>query len=336
MSIQYRLLGKLSFLMLFALMISAQFCRGQEVFQGLYTPNEIKKHKVSAMTINYFVSPSDQDSTRLQTNEPDIKERFRYDSLGRADWYEATDHNVMRLGTPGPHQISFFEYSEIGNTYHRHDSTVFGNTGVWNYTFNSKQDPLSVDRHVNDNEFLSFKRDYVYDLQGRMEKERSIRYRSNEGKADECYWKFYVHDNYSFSATSLSPAEFKNCSCNLEYLDDKGRTVREVSYDSLGNIAFSTVISYDRTGKPIKLVNLGADSKTVQRLAEIVYERDGIVKIVLNGPGTSEDRKMAQLGIKAREFVISNWPRFRLLQQIDFIHAEKIYARYEFDYVLTK
>lgn len=322
--------------MFFTLLFSAQFCPAQEVFQSLYSPAQINKHKVKTMTVKYFVSPSAYDSSSVEMNTPDIRERFRFDSLGRPDWYEATDFNVSRMGTAGPHQVSFFEYSVIGNTYHRHDSTVFGNTGVWNYRFNSKHDPIGVERHVNNNEFLSYQRDYVYDLQGRLEKERGIRFRSNEGLPDECYWKFFVVDNYSFSATSLSPAEFRNCSCNLEYLDDKGRTVREVSYDSLGNIAHSTVISYDRTGKPIKLVNLGPDSKTVQRLAEIVYERDGIVKIVINGPGTFEDRKMAQLGIKAREFVISNWPKYRLLNQIDFIDAEKVYARYEFEYELGK
>lgn len=318
------------------LILSVQFCSAQEVFQQLYSPANALKHKIAAMTVSYYLIGDESNGMESSNGQADIREKFKFDSLGRVAHYTTTDSYLEKLGTQGPHQVSFFEYSENGNTCHRHDSTVFGNVGVWNFSFNSKHEPIGIERVINGNDFISFRKDYVYDLQGRLEKERAIQFRSNEGFEEECYWKFYIHDNQSFSATSLSPQELKECDYYLNYLDETGRTVREVSFDSLGNTTLSTVITYDRTGKPNKLVTVSADNQTVQRIATIEYEREGVVNITFNAPGTFRDRANALFSTKARDFVLSNWPSWRLLNQINLIQAEKRFAHYDFEYDLKK
>jgi hypothetical protein len=303
----------------------------QEGYDKLYLPAAIQKHKIRILTVEFYASAADVDSFQPAARVPDYRERFYYDDQGRPTLYEAINLNIQVQGSPGPQLISRYEYSENGRTCHRHDTTVFGSSGEWHFRFDSVGRAVGDDMYLPDKDAVAAQRSYFYDAHGRLEKRKTVHQGYDKSV---CEWTFYVHDNQSFNATSLSPMEMARCQCNLEYLDDKGRPVRRIAYDSTGTISQSILLSYDRTGKPVKVELLDGQGKQIKAFAEIIYERNGVVQVNVDSPGTIADPDLARLAAMGRAFVVDHWADWRLLREIRVTQGKQEFARYLFSYDL--
>jgi hypothetical protein len=304
----------------------------QEAYQNLYKSETVLKHKIRGMTVELYALAESQDSNNVGKGDPDFRERFKYDAEGRPSAYEATDINIKKAGTPGPHQISLFEYSDNGRTCHRHDTTVFGSADEWHFYMDSTGRLMTADMMKSGNDFRSVLRNFQYDAKGRLEKTKSSRYQVANDPDFECNWTFKVHDNYSFTATSLSPQEMARCQCTLDYYDT-GKHVRSIDYDKAGNISKGVLYNYDRTGKPIKLEMLAQDGKTVTSHADIIYDRNGVVKINVVAAKES-DPEVNKIAMLARAFLVNNWADWRLLREVRIMKGGKETSRYVFSYDL--
>lgn len=305
--------------------------QSQDMFQGLYPPEMVNKLKFRQMRLTHSMDFG-KTAENAQGLSVVMQETYGFDSIGRPKSYLATNSSLVASGTAGPHLHSYFEYSEDGNTCHRHDSTIFGNISEWHHVFNTKGQPVAMERWVQGRDTVSFKHDFVYDISGKLQKERMVTFRQEEGMEDECQWNFFVKDNQSFRSLALSPKELSDCECNMLYLNEEGQLVRKVTYDSLGNIFQVELVTYDRTRKPTKIEVLGNDGKTVWRSAQIYYGKDGIVLVEISGEGDYRQREMALLARQAQEIVLKAWPSWRKLNGIDFKQGEKIYASISISY----
>jgi hypothetical protein len=306
--------------------------QAQERFQVLYAPATIVKHKVKSMTVELFARAEGLDSTKVASQEPDYRERFFYDAQGRPTLYEAIDINIRNSGVAGPHMLSQFEYSDNGLHCHRHDSTAFGHGSEWHF------DQDSLHRPTQDQMFLTTEtaphtvRQYLYDPKGRLQKVKTNRSRTGEGLEDDCAWVFYVHDNQSFNATSLSPGDMARCQCSLDYLDDQSRPVRRVIYDAKGAMSQTVLMTYDRTEKPIRMELLDGEGRVLQAWLDVTYFRSGIVSVEANGVTGTEDIVLARLAMQGQAFVLENWADWRLLRELRTRVAGREISRYKFSY----
>jgi hypothetical protein len=308
----------------------------QERFQKLYSPAIIQKYKIQTMTIELHAGLEGADTNNVAGRDPDYKERFYFDEKGRPSLYEATDIHMRNNGTPGPHLRSLYEYSDNGQVCHRHDSTSFGHSSEWQCTQDSLGRRLREDMYVPDEETAHIQRQYIYDARGRLQKLKSKRSRSSEGITDECVWVFYVHDNLSFNATSLSPMDMARCQCSLEYLDDQGRPARRVVYDSTGAIDQTILYNYDRTSKPIRMEVLDGEAKALHAWVDITYGRNGLVILQANGKEGTEGYVLGRLGMVAQEWIISNWADWRLLRELRVKLAGREASRFILSYQQSK
>jgi hypothetical protein len=318
--------------LVFGLMQLPNVVMAQESYEKLYNAAAIQKHKVRSFTVEFFAATEGVDSVTPQSRTPDYRERYFFDDQGRPSRYEAVNPNIRMQGSLGPQLMSRYEYSDDGRSCHRHDTTVFGASGEWHFKWDS------LGRRAGDVMFLadslkpSAFRTYFYDSRGRLEKQKTLHQRSGGTKKDQCAWVFYVHDLQSFNATNLSPMEMERCQCNLEYLDDQGRAARRIAYDSSGTVSQSILMTYDRTGKPIKLEMRDKSGVTTEASADIVYERNGLVKVLVTGPGSIFQPYLSKLATMGRTFVADNWASWRLLREIRILQGKQEYARYIFTY----
>src|SRR5689334_16307203 len=88
-----------------ALMLShlPQLMMGQEAYERLYSPEAVKKHKIKTMTVEFYAATAGVDSSQKINSDPDYREIYSFDAEGRPIFYEATNINIRRLGTAGPH-----------------------------------------------------------------------------------------------------------------------------------------------------------------------------------------------------------------------------------------
>jgi hypothetical protein len=308
----------------------------QDRLQALYKPQSIQKHAIASITVELYAIAAGFDSTKLATLDPDYRERLTFDVQGRPTHYEATDISIRNHGTAGPHIWSHYEYSDSNGSSHRHDSTVFGRSSEWHFQSNAAGKPTLDQMLLPDQEAVSIQREYLYDLKGRLHKLKTNRNRAAEGLSDDCNWIFYVHDNQSFNATSLSPQDMARCTCSLEYLDDQGRPVRKAIYDATGAIAQTILLTYDRTDKPIRLESCDGTGKMLQAWVDVVYGRNGLVTLAVNGIPGSDLGTLHRLGISGQSFVMDHWADWRLLREIRIKLAGNETARYVFSYAQAK
>lgn len=309
-----------------------QTATAQERFQELYAPKTVQKYKMRSMRIDLYAGTDGVDSAQLLQREPDFTERFFYDEEGRPNLYEATDVNIRKHGTAGPHLLSRFEYSDNGLESHRHDSTAFGRASEWHFKRNAVGKSVEDRMFLPDTNLVCIQKQYLYDLKGRLQKIKTNRSRAGEGLSDECVWVFFIHDNQSFNATSLSPQDMARCQCNLEYLDDEGHAVRRVVYDSTGTIALTVLLTYDRTGKPIRMEWLDGVGKVLKAWVDIVYGRNGLVTIDVGGSDISAENTLGRFGMMGQAFVVEHWVDWKLLRELRIKTGGHESLRYLFDY----
>lgn len=322
-------------LLLMGILSLPKAAQAQERFQVLYKPASVVKHKIRAMTVELYANGEGLDTMRLPSMSPDYRERFFFQADGQLSMYEATDINIRDKGVAGPHLISQYEYSDNGLHCHRHDSTAFGHASEWHF------DQDSLHRKTQDQMFLTtettphIQRQYLYDVRGRLHKMGTNRSRASEGLEDDCAWVFYVHDNQSFNATSLSPNDMARCKCSLEYLDDQGRTVRRVIYDAKGTMTQTVLMAFDRTDKPIRMELLDGEGKVLKAWLDVVYGRNGIVTVEAKpAPGT-EESALVLLAMQGQNFVLENWADWRLLRELRTRVNGREISRYVFSYSQT-
>jgi hypothetical protein len=326
---------KLSFgvlILLFAGLSSSM--QAQERFQNLYSPQTIQKYKIKTMSIELFATLGGGDSIQVAGQEADNKERFFFDEQGRPSLFEETNASFRRSGTAGPHLLSQYEYSEDGHICHRHDSTVFGSSNEWHFISDSLGKLIKVEMILPGQENVFMEKNYLYDPKGRLQKAKSNLKHTAEGTPDQCVWIFYVHDNQSFNATSLSPMDMARCQCSLEYLDDEARAVRRVMYDSTGTIAQTLLINYDRTGKLIRLEMMDAAGVALKAWADVIYGRGAIVSVDVNGNLFDSELLLVNLGTMAQEMVIAQWADWRLLKELRLKVAGREVSRHRLSYTM--
>ncbi len=306
----------------------------QDSYQSLYNANAIQKHKIRCMTIEFFAATAGVDSVIPTSRIPDYRERYFYGENGRIESYEALNPNIRLQNQSGSQLSSRYEYSENGLVTHRHDTTVFGNSGEWHFRKDSLGRRLGEEMFLPDNELPVATRQYFYDRKGRLEKRKTVHGHNNPGRKEDCALTFYVHDYQSFNATVLSSQEMARCVCELEYLDDEARPVRRIAYDSLGVMTETVLLNYDHTGKPIKLEVRDKSGINVLAYADIVYERNGVVKVTVNGTGSIFDSELSKLASRSREFITDHWADWRLLREIRILQGKREFARYLFSYDL--
>lgn len=314
------------------LLLGAGSLHAQDSFHKLYKPATARAQNIRSMTVELRSVPEGADTNKIAEAEADYWERYGFDESGRTDFYEATDINIRRQGTPGPHIISKYEYSDDGRVSHRHDSTAFGRNSVWHYRCDSLGRPLKDEHMLPDREQVSAERTYLYDAKGRLERLKARRDRSAEGMADACDWVFFVHDSHSFNATSLSPMDMARCNCSLQYMDQEGRKAREVLYDASGNIRHTLLYNYDRTGKPIRLEMRDGSGTQLRAWVDVVYGRGGLVVIDARAANLPQDFTLGRLGMMAQSFVVENWAGWRLLTELRVRIAGRETSRYSFSY----
>lgn len=313
-------------------MLIPQEIWSQERFQELYAPKTAAKYKMRFMRIDLYAGAEGLDSTQLLQREPDFTERFFYDEQGRPNLYEATDVNIRKQGTPAPHLLSRFDYSENGLESHRHDSTAFGRASEWHFKRNAVGSAAEDLMFLPDTNLVCIQKQYLYDAKGRLQKINTNRSRLGEGLSDECVWVFFIHDNHSFNATSLSPQDMARCQCSLEYLDDEGHAVRRVVYDSTGTIALTVLLTYDRTGKPIRMEWLDGVGKVLKAWVDIVYGRNGLVTVEVGGSDISAENTLGAFGMMGQAFVVEHWVDWKLLRELRIKIGGREALRYLFDY----
>ena len=179
---------------------------------------------------------------------------------------------------------------------------------------------------------VSIEREYLYDQKGRLHKTKTNRNRSAEGLKDDCSWIFYVLDNQSFNATSLSPQDMARCRCSLEYLDDFGRSVRRAIYDTTGVISETMLLTYDRTEKPVRLESRDGSGKQLKAWVDVVYGRNGLVILEVNGIPGLELWQLGTLSTTAQSWVMENWADWRLLRELRIKMAGRETSRFIFSY----
>lgn len=327
----YRVIAKCSAVLALVSLIPSMVW-AQDSYQDLYKAPAIQKHKIRCMTVEFFAATAGVDSVVPAARVPDYRERYYFDESGRKTHYEAVNPNIRLHGSTGAQLSSRYEYSENGRSIHRHDTTVFGNHGVWNFRLDSLGRALDDELYLPESEKPVALRQYFYDRQGRLEKRKNVHGNNAEGQKDDCDWTFFVHDNQSFNATSLSPMEMARCRCELEYLDDQARPVRRITYDSTGSMVQTVLLNYDHTGKPIKLEIRDKTGLVVVAHADIVYERNGMVKVEINGQGSIFDSELSKLATMSRSFVVDHWADWRLLREIRLLQGKREFARYLFSY----
>jgi hypothetical protein len=283
------------------------------------------------MAVDFYASTQGVDSVQPLARQPDYRERYYFDGLGRTVRYEAVSTNIRVEGFIGPQLTSRYEYSEIGHASHRHDTTVFGNAGEWNYRTDSTGRRIGDEWYRHGVNHVVAKRAYFHDSLGRLFKTKYLFGMDEDGNAEECAWQFYIRDNLSTNALGLSPEELAFCKYSLEYQDEDGRCVRRVDY-VYSSLAGSTAFTYDRTGRPVKVEMLSADNSGEASFAEIFYEPNGMVKIEIHGKGTIYDPKLSQLATVSRSFVVDNWVAWRLLREIRIMQGGHEFGRYVFLY----
>ncbi|MFN8396870.1 MAG: hypothetical protein U0176_19750 [Bacteroidia bacterium] len=304
----------------------------QDDFERLYRPADAVKQKLRTMTVEFFAATEGADSIVPDARVPDYRERYYYDAQGRVDRFEATNPNIRLQGSMGPQLMSRYEYGPDGRTWHRHDTTVFGSSGESIVRKDSTGRMVSEVRVVTGQDLPTMQRTYYYDVHGRLEKHKTVT--ATQSNPTACKWNFFIHDTHSFNATNLSPQEMARCQCNLEYLDEEGRSVRRISYDSVGTIVVSTVLNYDRTGKPIRIEQFDKTGKSLGLAADVIYGRNGRVDLELTGPGNMYTVPLSQINHIARAFVVEGWFGYRLLRQLRVRQAGREWARYVFSYDL--
>jgi hypothetical protein len=303
----------------------------QETYEHLYKASDILKHKIRSMAVDFYASTQGVDSVQPLARQPDYRERYYFDALGRTERYEAASTNIRIEGFIGPQLMSRYEYSDNGLAVHRHDTTVFGSAGEWNYRTDSMGRRIGDEWYGRGVNHVVSKRTYFHDSLGRLFKSKSLFGMDENGNAEECSWRFFIWDNLSTNSLGLSPEELAFCNYSLEYQDANGKCARRVDYVS-SSLAGSTAFSYDRTGKPVKVEMLSADSLGVESFAEIFYEPNGVVKIEIHGKGTIYDAKLSQLATVSRSFVVDNWVAWRLLREIRILQGGHEFGRYVFLY----
>jgi len=284
------------------------------------------------MRIDLYAGAEGVDSAQILLRDPDFTERFFYDAQGRPDLYEATNVNIKKQGTAGPHQMSRFEYSDNGLESHRHDSTAFGRASQWHFKRGADGNRLEDLMYLPDTNMVCIQKQYLYDPKGRLEKIKTNRSRAGEGLGDECVWVFFIPDNQSFNATSLSPQDMARCRCSLEYLDDAGHAVRRVVYDSTGTIALTVLLTYDRTGKPIRMEWLDGAGKVLKAWVDILYGRNGRVTVDVGGSDISPEHTLGKFGMMGQAFVVEHWADWKLLRELRVKIGGRESQRYLFDY----
>lgn len=304
--------------------------QAQEDFEHLYKPADAKRQKLRMMMVEFMAATEGSDSIVPEARVPDYRERYYYDAEGRLDHYEATNPNIRLQGTMGPQLMSRFEYAPGGLSWHRHDTTVFGSSGEYINRRDSSGRMASEVKFLAGQDQPTMQRTYYYDVQGRLEKHKTTQV--TVADPQDCKWVFFIHDNQSFNATNLSPMEMSRCQCNLDYLDAEGRSVRRITYDSLGILAVSTILSYDRTGKPIRIEQFDKSGKALGLAADVVYQRNGRVDLELTGPGNAYQPPLADISRMARTFVVEGWEGWRLLRELRVRQAGREWARYVFSY----
>lgn len=319
-------------LMPMVLAISLGRLSAQEDFERLYKPAVALKHKVRTMTVEFFAATEGVDSIAPNSRIPDYRQKYYYDAQGRVDRYEASNPNIRMQGSMGPQLMSRYEYGPDGRTWHRHDTTVFGSSGESIVRKDSTGKLISEVRVMTGQETPTMQRTYYYDVRGRLEKQRITMATATNPMA--CKWIFFILDNHSFNATNLSPQEMARCQCSLEYLDEEGRSVRRISYDSVGTIIVSTVLNYDRTGKPIRIEQFDKAGKSLGLAADVLYGRNGRVDLELTGPGNMYLPPLSEISAMARAFVVEGWMDFKLLRELRIKQAGREWARYVFSYDL--
>lgn len=289
------------------------------------------------MTVEFYASMPGLDSLQPPSQTPDYRERFYYDEMGRLSLYEAVNPNIRLQASPGPQLIARYEYSEDGHTCHRHDTTVFGSVSQWHFRQDALGRPMVDELFIPEKDQPTSMRHYFYDAKGRLEKLKSVHAQIGQSARETCVWTFFIHDDQSFNATSLSPMEMARCQCNLEYLDDDlgtrgGRPVRRISYDSTGTISQSVLLSYDRAGKPVKMELRDKTGQQVEALATVEYERNGLVNIQITGNGNLSDPQLSRLSMMSRSFVVDHWQGWKLLREIHVTKGKQEVARYILSY----
>jgi hypothetical protein len=309
--------------------------KAQERFQNLYAPTTAAKLKIKSMTVELYASAEGLDSLKMQGRDPDYRERFFYDAQGHPSMYEATDINIRSQSLAGPHIVATYEYSADGLHSHRHDSTAFGHASEWHFEQDSLHRRTLDQMMLPGEEAPHTQRQYLYDARGRLQKIKTNRTRATEGLSDDCAWVFFVHDNQSFNATSLSPMDMARCACSLEYLNDHGRTVRRVVYDEAGAMAQTVLMTYDRTDKPSRLELYDGEGKVLQAWADVVYGRNGLVTVEANGVPGVDESVMARLAMEGQSFVVAHWADWRLLRELRTKVAGREISRHRFSYDLA-
>jgi hypothetical protein len=304
----------------------------QDRFQAIYEPATIQKHKIKAMTIELFAGLEGMDSAKIAGLDPDYKERFFYDAQGRPELYEATDISFRNHGTAGPHILARWEYSSLGKDSHRHDSTAFGHSNEWHFRRDSMGRSIADEMYLLGNDTVVIHRQYLYDLKGRLHKVKTNRSRKAEGLADDCVWVFYIHDNQSFNASSLSPNDMARCQFSLEYFDAEGLPVRRVMYDGTGAISETVLLNYDRTGKPIRVELLDGMGKESHAWVDVEYGRNGLVILNANGVSGTDNLVLGKLSGVAQALVLDQWADWRLLRELRLKLAGRETTRYKFSY----
>lgn len=306
----------------------------QDSYQSLYNANAIQKHKIRCMTVEFFAAAGGVDSVVPGSRIPDYRERFFYNDSGQIERYEAVNPNIRLQNQSGSQLSARYEYSDNGLTTHRHDTTVFGNSSEWHFRKDAQGRRLGEEMFLPDIEQPVATRQYFYDYKGRLEKRKTVHGHNNPGRKEDCALTFYVHDYQSFNATVLSSQEMARCVCELEYLDVDRRPVRRIAYDSLGVMTETVLLNYDHTGKPIRLEIRDKSGINVVAFADIIYERNGLVKVNISGSGSIFDAELSKLATRSREFITDHWADWRLLREIRILQGKREFARYLFSYDL--
>ncbi|MBP6640454.1 MAG: hypothetical protein KA293_09180, partial [Bacteroidia bacterium] len=72
----------------------------------------------------------------------------------------------------------------------------------------------------------------------------------------------------------------------------------------------------------------------VVAFADIIYERNGLVKVNISGSGSIFDAELSKLATRSREFITDHWADWRLLREIRILQGKREFARYLFSYDL--